>query len=267
MPLPEWSSRPCPVIGMLHAPPLPGSADYRGDFASVRRHVLRDAETLIEGGVDGLMLENFGDSPFYPSRVPAIAVAAMTSLASDVIARFQAPRGINVLRNDGQSALAVAVACGASLIRVNVLCGMRVADQGLLHAIAHDLLRERSNLHANSIRIWADVDVKHSAALAQRSLKDEVRDLIDRGKADAVIVSGAATGQPIDLAKLREIKTAAGSTQVIVGSGVTAGTVSLLAPHSDGLIVGSSLKKDGIARNPVELHRVKQLVDAVRAAK
>ena len=197
--LPEWSSRRCPIIGMLHARPLPGSPDYCGDFATARHMVLRDAEALVAGGVDGLMLENFGDSPFYPHRVPAITVAAMTSLASDLKWRFDTPLGINVLRNDGQSALAVAVACGASFIRVNVLCGTRVADQGFLHAIAHDLLRDRANLRANSIQIWADVNVKHSAALAERALEDEVRDLIDRGKADAVIVSGSATGQPIDL--------------------------------------------------------------------
>lgn len=263
--LTEWSSRRCPVIGMLHAPPLPGSPEYCGDFATVRHKVLRDAEALLKGGVDGLMLENFGDVPFYPSRVPAITVSTLTALATDVKWRFDVPLGINVLRNDGQSALAVAVASGASFIRVNVLCGTRVADQGLLNAIAHDLLRDRTNVSANAIHIWADVDVKHSAALAERSVKDEVRDLIDRGMADAVIVSGTATGQPTELETLRRVKVAAEYTPVVIGSGVSVETVHLLAPHADGIIVGSSLKQDGLARNPVELKRVKQFVDAVRS--
>ncbi len=261
--IPEWSTRPCPIIGMLHAPPLPGSPEYRGDFATVRHLVLRDAETLLAGGVDGLMLENYGDSPFYPYRVPAVTVAAMTALATDVRWRFDVPLGINVLRNDGQSALAVALASGASFIRVNVLCGTRVADQGILNAIAHDLLRDRANLRADSIRIWADVDVKHSAALAERELKDEVRDLIDRGKCDAVIVSGSATGQPIDLATLRNVKAAADTTPVIIGSGATAETVRQLAPFASGMIVGTSLKQDGLASNPVDLYRVKRVVEAV----
>lgn len=263
---PEWNSRVCPLIGMLHAPPLPGSPDFQGDFAAIRHSILRDAETLLEGGVDGLMLENYGDSPFYPDRVPAITVAAMTSLASDLVWRFDVPLGINVLRNDGQSALAVAMASGASFIRVNVLCGARVADQGLLHAIAHDLLRDRANLRANSIKIWADVDVKHSAALAHRSLRDEVRDLIERGKCDAVIVSGTATGQPIEEMTLRDVKLAAGTTPVLVGSGVDVDGVSRLRTIADGLIVGTSLKQDGVATNPVELDRVRQLVDAVRTS-
>jgi membrane complex biogenesis BtpA family protein len=265
--LPEWSSRPCPVIGMLHAPPLPGAPEYGGSFSSVRHVVLRDAEALLAGGVDGLMIENFGDSPFYPGRVPAVTVAAMTSLAADVKWRFDVPLGINVLRNDGQSALAVALACGASFIRVNVLCGARVADQGLLQSIAHDLLRDRANLSAHSIRIWADVDVKHSAALAERAMKDEVRDLIDRGKGDAVIVSGSATGQPTELETLRVVKTAAESTPVIIGSGATEESVAFLVAYADGIIVGTSLKQDGHARNPVDPHRVERLVKAVNAAK
>ncbi|WP_373652714.1 MULTISPECIES: BtpA/SgcQ family protein [unclassified Schlesneria] len=261
--LSEWMSRSCPVIGMLHAPALPGSPDYRGDFASVRHIVLRDAEALVAGGVDGLMLENFGDVPFYPDRVPAITVAAMTSLGSDLKWRFGIPLGINVLRNDGRSALAVAIACGAEFIRVNVLCGARVADQGILHGIAHDLLRERANLKAQSIQIWADVDVKHSAALAARPLKDEVSDLIDRGKADALIVSGSATGQPIDPDTLRAIKSASASTPVLMGSGVNAETVSELVPYADGAIVGSSLKQDGKVRNPVETSRVIEFMEAI----
>ena len=263
--LPEWSSRPCPVIGMLHAPPLPGSPDYCGNFDMVRHSVLRDAETLCAGGVDGLMLENFGDTPFYPGRVPAVTVAAMTSLAVDIRRRFEIPLGINVLRNDGQSALAVALACDASFIRVNVLCGARVADQGILQAIAHDLLRDRANFHAKSIRIWADVDVKHSAALASRRLEDEVHDLIERGKCGAVIVSGSATGQPIDLEALRIVSAAAESTPVIVGSGVTEESVRFLVPFADGLIVGSSLKQDGLVKLPVDLERVKRIVDAVKS--
>jgi membrane complex biogenesis BtpA family protein len=251
---------------MLHAAPLPGSPDYGGDFSTVRHMVLRDAETLLAGGVDGLMLENFGDTPFYPGRVSAVTVAAMTSLATDLRWRFDVPLGINVLRNDGQSALAVAVACGASFIRVNVLCGARVADQGLLQAIAHDLLRDRANLRANSVHIWADVDVKHSATLAERPLDDEVYDLIERGKADAVIVSGSATGQPIDPAKLRFVKSIANSTPVIIGSGATPENLHLMVPYADGMIVGTSLKQDGLARNPVDLHRVKRIVEAAKAA-
>ena len=263
--LPQWSSVRVPVIGMLHLPPLPGSARWSSDLEAVREFVLRDAEALCAGGVDGLMIENFGDTPFYPGRVPAITVAAMTALACDVRRATNVPLGINALRNDGLSALAVAVASGASFIRVNVLCGARVTDQGLLQGIAHDLLRERANLKAESIRILADVDVKHSAPLASRPLEVEISDVIHRGHADAIIVSGAATGSATDTSTLDAAAKSASSTPVFVGSGVSVETVAELIAHgAGGLIVGTSLKHDGLVSNPVDPARVRSLVEAVR---
>ncbi len=263
--LPQWSSVRVPVIGMLHLPPLPGSARWSGDLEAVREPVLRDAASLCAGGVDGLMIENFGDTPFYPGRVPAITVAAMTALACDVRRATNVPLGINALRNDGLSALAIAVASGASFIRVNVLCGARVTDQGLLQGIAHDLLRERANLKAESIRILADVDVKHSAPLAARPIEVEISDVIQRGHADGIIVSGAATGSATDTHTLDTAAKAAASTPVFVGSGVSVESVAELIAHgAGGLIVGTSLKHDGIVSNPVDLARVRTLVEAVR---
>jgi membrane complex biogenesis BtpA family protein len=209
------------------------------------------------------MMENFGDVPFYPDRVPAQVVAHMTALAAEVRrAHPELPLGINVLRNDGRSALAVAHAAGASFIRVNVLCGARVADQGLIQGIAHELLRERAMLGANeSIRIFADVDVKHSAPLASRPLDDEVDDLLERALADAVIVSGAGTGKATDPAKVAAVKQATrGRVPVFAGSGVSAQTISAFLPHADGFIVGTALKQGGVSSNPVDAGRVKDLL-------
>ena len=212
------------------------------------------------------MMENFGDVPFYPDRVPAYVIAQMTALASDVRAQCVLPLGINVLRNDGRGALAVAHAVGADFIRVNILCGARVADQGLIQGIAHDLLRERTLLGASDIRIFADVDVKHSAPLAERQLEDEVDDLAKRALADAIVVSGAGTGKKTDPAKVRRVKAAAPDLPLFIGSGITAETIRDFAGIADGFIVGTSLKKDSVATNPVELGRVKALMAKVQSA-
>jgi membrane complex biogenesis BtpA family protein len=229
--------------------------------------LLHDAAALAEGGVHGLMIENFGDVPFYPGRVPAYVVANMTVLAGEVKRRFpKLPLGINVLRNDGLSAIAVAHACGAEFIRVNVLCGARVADQGLLQGIAHDLLRERSllGITAGDVKILADVDVKHSAPLAARDIADEVDDTVKRGLADGVIVSGAGTGKKTDPEKVRAVKACAGAdVPVFVGSGITAETIGKHAPFADGFIVGTAFKRDGDPTNPVEVDRVRKLVAAL----
>ncbi len=117
---------------MLHLPALPGSPASSQTLTEIHDHVGRDVQALAEGGVNGLMMENFGDVPFYPDRVPAHVLAHMTALACAVRAQTDLPLGINVLRNDGRSALAIAHAVGASFIRVNVLCGAGVTDQGVI---------------------------------------------------------------------------------------------------------------------------------------
>jgi membrane complex biogenesis BtpA family protein len=260
--LPQWALVAKPVIGMLHLAALPGSPRYGGDLDRVRGALLRDAEALAAGGVHGLMMENFGDVPFFPGRVPAHVVACMTALAAEVRRRFpDLPLGINVLRNDARSALAVAHAVGAQFVRVNVLCGGRLADQGVLEAVAHDLLRDRAALGATGVRILADVDVKHSAPLAVRPLCDEVDDTLHRGLADGLIVSGSGTGRPTDPGHLVDVKAAAGDALVFVGSGVSIQTIQHYLPYADGFIVGTSLKKDGDPANSVDVARVREIVD------
>ena len=209
------------------------------------------------------MLENFGDTPFYPGRVPASVVAGMTHLAGEVCRRFDVPLGINVLRNDGRSALAIALAVGAAFIRVNVLCGARVTDQGVIQGIAHKLLRDRVQLGAQHIRILADVNVKHSAPLGlARPIEDEAADLLHRGGADALIVSGGGTGQPASPDNARRAKAVAGDAPVLVGSGVTPESIRSFLPHADGFIVGTALKVGRIVGHPVDPERVTALLRA-----
>jgi membrane complex biogenesis BtpA family protein len=252
---------------MLHLPPLPGAPRSTASTTidQIRDALLRDADALASGGVHGLMLENFGDVPFYPGRVPAHTIAAMTALAADVRQRFgELPLGINVLRNDGQSALAIAAAVGAHFIRVNVLCGARVADQGILQGIAHDLLRDRANLHAASIKIFADVDVKHSAPLAPISLESEVEDTLHRGLADALVVSGSGTGKATDPAHVQRIKRVAGAASVFIGSGIDEQTLPLHLAHANGFIIGTAFKQNANANNPVDPDRVARIMRTIR---
>ncbi|MEN9834627.1 MAG: putative sgc region protein SgcQ [Pseudomonadota bacterium] len=249
-----------PIIGMIHLGALPGAPRAHSGFDEVVGRALEDAETLAAGGCHALMMENFGDIPFLPGRVSATVVAAMTKVAVEVKRKVTLPLGINVLRNDGVSALAVALAAGADFIRVNVLTGARVTDQGVIGGIADVLLREQAATGANKVRILADVDVKHSAPLAARPLADEVKDTILRGLADAVIVSGSGTGAAVDINKLKLVRDAAQRAPVLIGSGVSLDTIEGLMPYASGFIVGTSLKKDGRPENKVELKRVQELL-------
>lgn len=225
---------------------------------------LADARALVEGGIDALLVENHGDAPFIPGRVEAATVAAMAVIARAIREALPAvPLGVNVLKNDARSALAVACAVEARFIRVNVHAGAVVADQGLLQTEAHATLRDRRLLGAD-VRIFADVQGKHAVPLAPVELEQEARDLVHRGLADGLVVSGRATGEATALADVKRVRSAVPQAPLLVGSGVTPETAPELLSVADALIVGTFVKRDGNVRNPVDPARVRRLVDAVR---
>jgi len=252
-----------PVIGMLHVPALPGSPRSRLGFKAIIDWVLLDAEALTGGGIDGLMLENFGDVPFYPRQVPPHTVAFMSALGCEVRRRFNLPLGINILRHDAVSALAVATAVHAEFIRVNIHTGARLTDQGLIQGTAYETHRYRKLL-GGDVKVFADIATKHSAPLAARELGDEVEETVSRGCADAVIVTGSATGRPPGLQDLKTVKAAVGEAPVIAGSGVDSGNIAGVLEIADGMIVGTAFKSGNVTTNPVESERVRTLMDAVR---
>ena len=253
-----------PVIGMLHAPPLPGAPRWRPPFARVVEHVLADAAALQQAGVAALLLENFGDVPFYGERVPAETVASLSVLAREVRAAVPLPLGVNVLRNDAAAALAVAAAAGASFIRVNVHVGCMLTDQGQLTGRAAETLRLRAALGL-PIAILADVLVKHAVPPAGLTAAAAARDTWYRGLADALVVTGAATGATTDLARIREVRTAAPGAPVLVGSGVNADSVAGLLAEADGAIIGSAFEHGGRAGSGVDGERARRLMEQVHS--
>jgi len=254
-----------PVIGVIHLPPLPASPRYRGDLKAIADRVRADARALLAGGAAGMILENFGDVPFFRHRVEPATVAAMTTMA--LIARDAAglPLGVNVLRNDAAAALSVALAGGGAFIRVNVHVGAALTDQGLIQGRAADTIRLRERLGAG-IAVFADVGVKHAVALAPRPIEEEAEDAVRRGLADAVILTGSMTGRPVDGSALESVKRSLPDVPLIAGSGVTRDQVATLLRHADGLIVGTALKRDGRVDAPVDAEAVSELVAAVEAA-
>jgi hypothetical protein len=247
------------IVGMVHLDPLPGSPGYAGDLESVLTRARADAHALAAAGFDGIMVENFGDAPFFAEAVPPVTIAAMTRAVSEVLAAGL-PTGVNVLRNDGLGALAVAAATGASFIRVNVLSGTMYTDQGPIIGRAAEIGRARAAL-CPGVAILADVFVKHATPPAGLTLVDATHDLVERGGADAIVVSGSGTGSPTDLADLRTVA-GASPLPVYVGSGATAATIATLLDVADGAIVGSAAKVGGIATNPVDLERAGGIVAA-----
>jgi membrane complex biogenesis BtpA family protein len=174
------------------------------------------------------------------------------------------PLGINVLKNDARAALAVAAATGAAFVRVNVHVGAVVADQGILQGDAHGTLRYR-RLLGTTTRLFVDVGGKHAVPLAPVDLDQVARDAAYRGLADALVVSGVATGEPTPLADVRSVRAAVPDRPILVGSGVTPDTVRELLAVADGAIVGTWIKREGRTGAPVDPARTAALARAANA--
>jgi len=254
------------IVGMVHLRALPGSPRWAGSMQTVADAALADARALAEGGVDALLVENHGDVPFTAGRVDAGTVAAMAVAIAEIAHAVALPIGVNVLKSDALSALAVAAATGARFVRVNVHVGAVVADQGLLVSGAHDTLRYRRLLGLD-VKILADVQAKHGMPLAPIPIELEARDCVSRALADGLVVSGVATGEPTPLGDVKRVRGAVPDAPLLVGSGVTAETAAELLSIADGLIVGTAVKRDGVLANPVDPRRVRRLVDAARGSR
>ncbi len=237
------------VIGVIHLLPLPGSPGYTC-FDDVVEKAVRDAVALDMGGVDAVLVENFGDSPFL-REVGKEIVACMTAVAVEVKNSVSAAIGINVLRNDPIAALAIAKAVGADFIRVNQLYFTSVSPEGLLEGRAGEVLRYKRQIGCRAM-IFADISVKHAVHFA--SVEDYVLNA-ERSWADALIVTGAATGKAVSLDVLRTVKRAT-RMPVLAGSGVNAENAEIILKHCDGIIVGSYFKR----RGEIDVDRVRKIV-------
>ena len=253
-----------PVIGVVHLLPLPTSPNWGGNLQQVIDRAEQEATALASGGVSGIIVENFFDSPFPKHQVDPAVVSAMSLIVNRLQQLVAVPIGINVLRNDARSALAIATCVEAQFIRVNVLTGVMATDQGLIEGCAYELMRYRRELGSN-VNILADVLVKHARPLGSPNLTTAVQETIERGLADGIILSGWATGSPPSLEDLELAKAAAKAIPVFIGSGADWDNIGKLIQAADGVIVASSLKRKGDITQSIDPIRVRQFVEALEA--
>ena len=251
----QLHSKPA-LIGVVHLPPLPGAPTASTTLKEVIAHAVNDATALIRGGADGLIIENFGDAPFQSGTVEPTTIAMMTRIGVEIKkVTEQRSIGINVLRNDANGALAVASACEAAFIRVNVHTGVMATDQGLITGQARDTLLQK-NRYGLSTKIAADVHVKHATPLANESFTQAAKDSWYRGHADALIVTGSGTGEPVNAEQLQDIARNIPNAPIWIGSGLTPETLPNFTGRFHVAIVGTWLHKDGEIHKPIDIERV-----------
>jgi len=216
-----------------------------------------DAAALKSGGIDGVIIENFGDSPFSAGPVAPATVAFMTRIALAVREQLgHLPIGINVLRNDAVAAIAIAAATEAAFIRVNVHTGVMVTDQGVIAGNARETLLNIKQYDLMT-HIAADVHVKHANPLANAPFLQSAKDTFSRGHANALIVTGSGTGQPVDPNQLRMLLQELPQAPIWIGSGLTPDNARTYQDLYHTAIVGTWLHEDSDIRRPVDESRVR----------
>jgi uncharacterized protein len=253
-----------PVIGVVHLRPLPGSPKWSGNLESVINDALADAKAYVRGGVDAVIIENFGDAPFTKVNVGPETIAAMAAASCAVRAAIKIPIGFNVLRNDVRSAQALCAACGGSFVRVNVHTGAMLTDQGIIEGDAYNTIRYRQRVCPDAL-LFADIHVKHAVPLDGFTIEDSARDTLERGLADALIISGTGTGVAADIGDVERVRHACPNARILLGSGVTVENAREYLQFANGVIVGTSLKVGGKLNNPVDAKCVAALARVVHA--
>lgn len=252
------------LIGVVHLQALPGTPASKLDINTIKPIAVDEARAYKDAGFHGILIENTHDRPYLKASVGPEIVAAMSVIGAEVRRAVELPLGIQVLAGANSSALAVALASGASFVRVEGFVFAHVADEGLIEASAGNLLRYRRAIGAEHIRVFADVKKKHSA----HAITADV-DIAETAKAaeffsvDGVIVSGLATGQPAEPEEVAAVAQAV-SVPTLVGSGITAENIDAFS-DADAFIVGSAIKEEGLWSNPIDPERTRALVRAFQA--
>ncbi len=256
----ELFAQDFPIIGCVHLLPLPDAPAYNGDIFGIYERALAEASMLSAHGIHGLIVENFGDAPFYPEQVSTLTVAMMASIIREIVKTVSVPVGVNVLRNDAHAALAIATATQAHFIRVNVHMHAMLTDQGIIQGRSYDTLRLKSQLNS-PCQIWSDINVKHASPITTPDLIQWTHDLTDRGLVDAILVTGTGTGKATNIEELKIVKEST-HLPVLIGSGMRLENKERFIERADGAIVGSYFKRDGMAKNELDPDRIERFMDA-----
>ena len=248
---------------MIHVAALPGTPAADQPLSRVIERAVREARLYERLGVDALLIENMHDVPYLNGAVGPEVVAAMTAVGAAVRAASRLPLGVQILAAANREALAVAQAVGAAFVRVENFVFAHVADEGLMAtAQAGPLLRYRRQIGAERVAVWADIKKKHAshAITADVDIAEAAR-AAEFCRADALIVTGTATGRAAAIEDVAAVKQAV-RVPVLVGSGVTGESLADLWEHADGFIVGSALKRGGDWGGQVDARRVRRLIAA-----
>jgi uncharacterized protein len=250
-----------PIIAMLHLPAMPGRP--RHDRAAGMGHLVdtvgRDLDVLQRVGVDGFLFCNEADLP-YQIGVGLEAVAGMAAVIGQVRSTVTRPFGVNLVW-DPMASLAVARATGAAFVR-EVFTGVYESDLGLMQPDFGAIAAYREQIGAGAVALFSNITPEFASTVGTRSVAERARSAAYLG-VDAILISGQLTGTSTSLRELLEAKTAVPQMPVLANTGVREDTVDEILAIADGVLVGTSLKRDGVTWNNVDPERAERFMTAV----
>lgn len=254
-----------PVIAMVHLGALPGTPlhDGAGGVEAILRGAEADLAALQAAGVDAVMFGNENDRP-YELKVDTASTATMAYVIGRLRDRITVPFGVNVLW-DPMATMALAAATGAAFVR-EIFTGTYASDMGLWAPDAGAARRYGARLGADVATLY-NVSAEFAGSLDPRPLPDRARSAVFSSIPDAVLVSGAITGEAARMEDLEAVKRVLPSVPVLANTGVKHATVAEVLRIADGCIVGSALKVGGDTWAPVDPDRAKDFMDRARAAR
>jgi len=252
------------VYGVVHLKSLPGSPGNYLHLDEIIELAQEDVNNLIFGGVDGIIIENFGDTPFVKDDISKRTLASFTTVVENIEYDRDIKVGINVLRNDGISALSIAEATKADFVRINVLNNvMMYTDQGMIEGQAHEIAQFKNSLN-KEIEIYADVFVKHAVPPEGSKIENHTEELIHRAGADVVIVTGDGTGHEINLEDLNKVRDIVPQGKLAIGSGVNEENIEQYVDIADILIIGTNFKVDQDVSKRIDQRSVEKLIQIIK---
>jgi uncharacterized protein len=259
-------ARKKPVIAMVHLAATPGTPlyDAEGGVSAIVAAARADLMALQAAGVDAVMFGNENDRP-YELRVDTAATATMAYVIGRLRHAITVPFGVNVLW-DPMATMALCAATGASFVR-EIFTGTYASDMGIWSPDAGAARRYQHRLGAGGAAVLYNVSAEFAGSLDPRPLADRARSVVFSSIPDAVLVSGAITGEAARMEDLEAVKRALPDTPVLANTGVKHATVADVLAVADGCIVGSALKVGGDTWAAVDPARAQDFMDKVRAAR
>ena len=255
-----------PIIAMVHLNAMPGTPLYDAEagIAGIVEAARRDLTALQAADVDAVMFGNENDRP-YELQVDTASTATMAYVIGQLRSQIAKPFGVNVLW-DPMSTVALAVATGASFVR-EIFTGTYASDMGPWTPNAGQAMRYRDRLGRSDLVMLNNVSAEFADSLDRRSLADRARSAVFSSIPDAVLVSGAITGEAAEMSALVSVKKVLPNTPVLANTGVRHATVADILKIADGCIVGSSLKINGDTWKAVDPERAREFMRIVKAAR